>query len=141
MVFALAAFVFAACSNESETTTEENPSETLEKEVMAIHDEVMPKMGEVNKLKNDIKKKADSLAEAGEEEASERLKVLADELEDAGNSMMAWMRQYKPADLSEEKIKAYLEDQKVKVEEVRTKINTRLDKARKEIESWMQEEE
>jgi ribosome recycling factor len=108
---------------------------------MAIHDEVMPKMSEVNKLKNDIMKKADSLAQAGEEEASTRLKALAEELEDAGSSMMVWMRQYKPADLNEEEVKAYLEEQKVKVEEVRTKINTRLEKARKELESWMEEQE
>jgi hypothetical protein len=140
IVFVLGALIFTACGTTSETTNEENPNEALEKEVMAIHDEVMPKMGEINKLKNDILKRADSLAEAGEEEAAARLKALGEELEEAGSSMMVWMRQYKPGDLTEEEIKSYLEDQKVKVEEVKEKINGSLEKARKEMESWMEEE-
>jgi len=140
LFMALAVTAFAACSGEKQETEEDN-TEALKNDVMGIHDEVMPKMGEVTKLKNDILKEAEKLAEEGEEEASNRLKTLAAELEEAGNSMMTWMRQYKPNDIDEDKMKAYLDEQKVKVEEVRSKINGGIEKAKAEIEKLLEKQD
>lgn len=65
-----------------------NPSsETSQmKEVMAIHDEVMPKMSKISRLVADLRKKID-----GDQGTAAHKKAMED-LQDAHKTMMDWMR-------------------------------------------------
>ena len=129
---------FAAIACESGPTEEEQQN-SLKDEVMEIHDEVMPKMGEMNTLKNELLADAESLATdttiVENIEISNELKLIAAELEEANKSMMDWMRNYKPTfdEQTHEEIMQYLEDQKVKAGEVKTKILTTIEKAKAKI--------
>lgn len=115
--------VLVSCKNEAKKN--EAPSQM--KEVMAIHDEVMPKMGDISKLIADLKPKVDST-----EVGKENLKAISD-LQDAHKSMMDWMKGFgerfdyeeimNGKELTTEK-KGWLKEEEVKVNELREKINT-----------------
>ena len=76
-----------SCKEEkkTETTTVEN---SQMKEVMAIHDEVMPKMGEVGKLVGQLKPMVDTTAQGKQYEKAMK------ELQAANDSMMKWMQDF-----------------------------------------------
>ncbi len=61
---------------------------TLMKEVMATHDEVMPKMGTIGKLVGQLKPMADSLGTASTEAKAMR------DLQEANKAMMDWMQDF-----------------------------------------------
>lgn len=110
--------------------------EVLKDEVIKIHDEVMPKMGE---LKSEEKRLLD-LAEQNLLEDSvnnidkvEKIKETASNLEKAYDGMFVWMRQFK-ADLSEmeeEEAINYLNGQKEMVSKVNEDIKKALEEAKK----------
>jgi hypothetical protein len=116
-------FVLVSCKNE--TKKNEVPSQM--EEVMAIHDEVMPKMGAISKLIADLKPKVDST-----EVGKENLKAIRD-LQGAHKSMMDWMKVFgerfnydeimNGKELTTEK-QGWLKEEEVKVNELREKINT-----------------
>jgi hypothetical protein len=108
-----------------EEKKDEGPSQ-MDK-VMAVHDEVMPKMGELGKLVGKLKPMADSLGMD-----SPQGKAMRD-LQDANKSMMDWMQGIgkrfdadeimKGKALTEEKQK-WLDEEEEKVNEVKEKINS-----------------
>lgn len=91
-------------------------------QVMEVHDEIMPKMGDIMKYKKQLKTKMDALAENAEvnsEKIGEFQQAIAD-LDNSHEEMMAWMREFNPdfeGMVSEEIIK-YLNEQKTKIEQV-----------------------
>ncbi|MBV6644455.1 MAG: hypothetical protein KI790_03345 [Cyclobacteriaceae bacterium] len=90
--------------------------ETLKKEVMEIHDEVMPKMGDLRKTRKALLDKAEDLDEA----AAKTLLEQADRIDEAHKGMMQWMRAYEPDFAgTEDEIKKYLEEQKVAIQKVK----------------------
>ncbi len=101
-------------------------------EVMAVHDEVMPKMGMIRKLKGALQASADSLitADSLSAEAQEFLGAVA-ELEAANESMMGWMRSFAQPEegtVHEEVLKFY-EGEMEKVKAVREKMIGAIEKA------------
>ena len=102
-------------------------------EVIAVHDEVMPKLGELKSLQKLAQSKVDSLelAENPDADQIEDLKALAYELNAAYDGMFVWMRQYSSEDeqKSPEEVKLYLEDQMAKVNVVNVDIKAALEKA------------
>lgn len=114
-----------------EEKTVEGPTQ-MEK-VMAVHDEVMPKMGELGKLVGKLKPMADSLGMD-----SQQGKAML-ELQDANRSMMDWMQGIgkrfdadeimKGKVLTEEKQK-WLDEEEEKVNAVKEKINTSIANAK-----------
>ncbi|MFN8349751.1 MAG: viral A-type inclusion protein [Spirosomataceae bacterium] len=88
----------SACQNEEQAKVE-----TLEKEVMMIHDAVMPKMGELVALEGSISKKIthlDSLLQITPNDTTLRQSLkqslqLASQLRKADEDMMNWMHEYK----------------------------------------------
>ena len=91
-------------------------SKTLYEEVMVIHDEAMPKMIEVNKIKRKFvlieKERSDSTVQY-------YIKLL----DDADEYMMTWMAEFKvPSDAA--KAESYLKSEKTKIQDVQDKINT-----------------
>ena len=98
--------------------TQDNQS--LYDEVMKVHDEVMPKMDDIYKLKQELKKQiADSSTLAGEERKTIEATILR--LDSASENMMVWMRNFNPLpdSLGEEKARTYLEEQQEKIKKVK----------------------
>lgn len=102
-------------------------------EVMAIHDEVMPKMGEIGKLVGQLKPMVDSLDIDSPEGKAMR------DLQDANKAMMDWMQGFgnrfdsdeimNGKALTEEKQK-WLDEEEEKVKVVKEKINSSIANAK-----------
>lgn len=97
LIFLLTAFTFSACTKNADQVAD------LEKEVLGIHDDVMPKMGEIMALKKGLTQKIaqlDSLQQEGASSttlAQERQQALdlSSRLSRADSLMMGWMHEYK----------------------------------------------
>lgn len=98
-------------------------------EVIAIHDEVMPKMGELKSYEKALTDKAVMLEENGAS-ASEitAFKEAAEACDAAYEGMFVWMRQFNAnlTSMEEHEALAYLEDQVGKVKEVNQDIKEAL---------------
>lgn len=98
-------------------------NKALYDEVMNVHNEVMPKMDDIFKMKEKLKNRI-----ATEQDMKEDQKKIIEttilKLDSAGEGMMVWMRQFNPPPDStgEEAAKAYLEEEKVKVQKVKEDI-------------------
>lgn len=116
-IFALGLFIYSCSTSTKETV--DIPK--LKEEVIAIHDEVMPKMGELRKASKDLR-----LAAEVDSTKSDWL-ATADRISSANESMMVWMRGFEPNyEGTEAEIVIYLEDQKVKIAKVRDEMNSAL---------------
>ncbi|MBB3841462.1 hypothetical protein FHS57_005490 [Runella defluvii] len=116
--------ITSACSN-----PQKDQAEKLEKEVMMIHDAVMPKMGELISLKSAISKRIAQLDSITQSTPTDSLShsllknalLLSSQLKKADDGMMDWMHRYKGDSLKklapEEAIKA-LTHEKIKIEQV-----------------------
>lgn len=126
--------LFISCKEEKKV--EEGPSQM--EQVMAIHDEVMPKMGKLGRLVGRLKPMADSL---GVESA--QAKAMKD-LQEANTSMMDWMQGFgdrfdsdeimEGKALTAEKQK-WLNEEEEKVKEVKESINSSISNAEELLES------
>jgi hypothetical protein len=115
--------------------------ETLEKEVFAVHDEIMPKMDKLLDLKEAVSQdivKTDSLlnikADAALQKHKEEGLAISENLEDADRNMMDWMHNYNGDSLKTLGTAAainYLKSEKVKINSVRDKMLEGLAKAEK----------
>jgi len=102
---------------------------------MTIHDEIMPKTGEISYLYLAFRKKLEtdsSISMAQREELSAQ----ADDLEKAEEEMMVWMNDYIiPQTLRDtknsEEIIAYLQDQKIVISKIKEHTEASLEKAKK----------
>ena len=110
--------------------TEGEGNQALYDEVMKIHDEVMPKMNDIYKLKEELKKQIAETPGLVEEKKKEIEGTIA-ELDSASESMMVWMRNFNPLpdSLGEEQAREYLENEMEKVKKVKEDIMEALEKA------------
>lgn len=123
----------SSCKSEPKESTP-----TQMEEVIAIHDEVMPKMQEINKLIETLKPMADST-----ETGMEYGKAMKD-LQNAHASMMEWMKGFgnrfssaeilDGQELSDEK-KIWLDEEEVKVKEMQSEVLSSIENANKLLES------
>jgi len=113
--------------------------EQTEKEVFGIHDEVMPKMGQLMELKNGLSKEIsaiDSLIKITSNDSLQKRKeealALSVALTEADQGMMNWMHDYNGDSLKalsgEEAIKA-MNAEKTKISAVRDKMLESMTKA------------
>ncbi|MEO9512405.1 MAG: hypothetical protein ABJN84_02785 [Flavobacteriaceae bacterium] len=101
-------------------------------QVMAIHDEVMPKMGTLGKLVGELKRKIDTTERGQQYEGAMK------DLQAANKSMMDWMMGFGDRfdsdeildgkELTEEKQK-WLNEEEVKVKALRDHINSSIEEA------------
>ena len=132
----IGAFSWACQSNEDAVKQAEN-------EVFAIHDEVMPKMGDVLKLRKQLNQRISSLDSAQAtgsaagtlrtDEEKEQARLLSRNMSNADSLMMYWMNHYKGdtlTKLSPDDALRYLSEQKDQITDVKTKFNTSIDQAR-----------
>jgi hypothetical protein len=106
-------------------------NDSLKEEVIAIHDEVMPLMGDLKNYQKQVEKRisqADSLGISPEEVAD--LKVMAGDLGNSFEGMFVWMRQFKSSydDMTDEQVRDYLLEQKILVEKVNADIKKSMDR-------------
>lgn len=96
-------------------------------EVMEIHDEVMPRMSDIGKLKKQLKEKLNS----PETTKQDSIQQLIYQLEEADNAMMDWMGNFKKPNYKEAEAaeKVYLSEKK-KIIVVRDKMNSTISAAR-----------
>ena len=102
-------------------------------EIIAIHDEVMPKMGQLKSLEKTALQMSTDISNSStpDESKIQELKNLALELDQAYEDMFVWMRQYEveDGDQTPEAVKTYLDDQMKLITEVNQKIKVTLTKA------------
>ena len=125
--------IFMSCK-EKEKKSE---SLTQMKQVMAIHDEVMPKMGTIGKLVGELKPKVDST------ETGIAYEMAMKDLQAAHKSMMDWMKGFgdrftsdeilNGAELTKEK-QMWLNEEEKKVIALKKQINTSIENAEKLLE-------
>lgn len=120
--------IFQACGSGQ---VEENIKKRAE--VIAIHDEVMPKMGQLKSMEKSALEKMDELAamEPVDSVRIGQLRELAAELDQAYEGMFVWMRQYETEDgeRTPEEVKQYLDEQMLLVTEVNKNMKSALAKA------------
>lgn len=107
----------------------------LYEEVMNTHDEVMPKMGAIMKLKKQLQTRSDSLSAIDSLRGQERIISIIQELEDANESMMKWMRQFEQIDegTPHGEVIQYLLEQKKSIDKVKKDMMDSKDRAEKYI--------
>lgn len=128
--------ILMACSSS-------NAVETAEKDVFAVHDELMPKMDDLAKARRALQARLtslDSVATTGSAAATLRRDEERDEVRRllrnvsvADSLMLDWMGQYKSdtlATLPDEDALRYLDAQKVKITDVKTRLNASLEQSR-----------
>ena len=83
-------------SSTAETDTHGDDMAALEAQVLAVHDEVMPRMSEINKLSSQLRKIQESLGETAEGKPAtiEGLDETLQALRNGEQSMMDWMKNY-----------------------------------------------
>lgn len=130
LFFSAALFLSVSCKEKKKEETESTENQ-MEK-VMATHDEVMPKMGKIGRLVGKLKSKVDTTATG-----MEYGKAMKD-LQEANTSMMDWMQGFGDRFDSDEimngkeltlKKQEWLNEEEEKVEMVKEKINSSIEKA------------
>ena len=140
-VLAFSVFACGPAPKTDETKVVGSPLDKAEMAVMAVHDEVMPRVDDMMKLKKQISArvaKLDSLestpterVRADEEQAQGRLIVRR--LTEADSLMFAWMSQYRGDTLKklpEAEALRYLDGQQKKVDDVKSKVNQSIQEAK-----------
>lgn len=126
-------FLLIACGPNLE---EENKK--MREQLIAVHDEVMPQMGNLKSLEKKASQEIEVLSNQQPMDSLkiDNLKSLAYDLDQAYEGMFVWMRQYEPedGDKKPEEIKKYLEDQMVMVTEVNKKMKDAIKRAETELE-------
>ncbi len=111
----LSALILLVCLTIAQSCGSKGPAEVenLHEQVMVVHDEVMPKMSDINRAKKKLRKIKDP-------SLNEDVLTLLTDLENADEAMMSWMHDYKkPSGEDLEAAKKYLNDQLVKITEVK----------------------
>lgn len=106
-------FLFGGCSPSNQE---------LYEQVMAIHDEVMPQMDDLYKLKRELQQiHADSTALPTDQHKA--IEEAISKIDSASEGMMVWMREFDPPKgIAEADLKKYLLEQMEKVKKVREDI-------------------
>ena len=105
--------------------------------IMAVHDEVMPKMGDIMKLKKQLQEKIDELSSETEIDSAkiDELEQAIADLENSHEEMMGWMRQFNNdfEGMVNEEIMKYLDGQMDKIEKVGQVTNAALKNAEEKL--------
>jgi len=113
--------------SEDEITSIQRQSEdSLYSVVMGIHDELMPKMQDIFNMKTILNDKL-SIREVN----SDSIQLIIEELEQAEEGMMKWMRSFRPdKTVGHDLLMQYYRSEKEKIEKVKKEMETSLEKAK-----------
>ena len=134
--------LLAACSRsehaandlDSSAADTGDPNEALYNQAMDIHDEVMPKMGELYKLKTELQNEIATTPDMVIER-KKQLEAVISNLDSANNAMMDWMHKFNPLpdSVDQEKAREYLESEIERIKKVKELTNESIEKAEAEI--------
>ena len=122
----LMVLIFVSCGEQKKSAKDQ-----LKEKVMAVHDEIMPKMGDIMKYKKELNVKINELTQIGADENADEIDQLKKGVTDLDNShdeMMGWMHQYNNdfEGMVEKEVMDYLNDQMKKIEDVAKTTNAAL---------------
>ena len=122
--------------DKSEDGTSGEANQALYDQVMAIHDEVMPKMGDIYKMKIELLEKIANTPGMVEEKRKE-LEAIISNLDSTNNAMMDWMHNFNPIpdSLDQEKAREYLETEMERIKKVRDRTIEALGRAKEKVEN------
>lgn len=105
--------------------------EALAKQVLELHDEVMPKMQDMMRLRKELKKQKSTLDSTSLENAT--IDTLILNLENADKGMMDWMHNYNGGQnlYTHEEVMNYLEAEKEKMAKVKIDTDKSMEAATK----------
>jgi hypothetical protein len=129
--------LFAVCVISCQGPEKNNEKDLgdLKEEVMEVHDAVMPKMGEMRKIRIALSNLADSLASV-DSVRSVQIMTKAKEVADASEAMMVWMRQYEPSkEGTEEELENYFLEQKKEIQKVSDEMISALESGKALLEN------
>ena len=110
---------------------QDSGNQALYDDVMKVHDEVMPKMNDIYKLREQLKKQ---VSEAPDMVAEKKKKIESTiiKLDSASEEMMVWMRNFNPLpdSLGGDSAREYLEKEKVKVNQVKDDMLKAIEEAK-----------
>lgn len=130
--------LLAGCNTGSSEATQQ---EELEANVMAIHDDAMARMGDIYKLRRNFRSLRDTLAIQQTDSATlQALQQQIDELNQADEVMMVWMRNYSaPDSLQPEQATVYLQQELQKIERVQTVMDSTIQAAQNKYQQYEQQ--
>lgn len=123
----------------SQQTTD--PNAVLEEQVIAVHDEVMPKTSEMNALSQKLRKELDSLKTVeADPNRVQAVEEAVQQLQAADDAMMNWMRSFHDEyfqpkgkgtlNMTAEEQETYLKKELERIEQVKTTMLHSLEQAR-----------
>ena len=120
---------------ESADSESGSANQVLYDQVMEIHDEVMPKIGDIYKLRQELLEKIANSPDMVVEKKKE-LEAIISNLDSTNNAMMDWMHNFNPLSdsVDQEKARAYLETEIERIKKVRDQTNEALEKAKGAVE-------
>ena len=124
----LSLFLFSSCNlNQNENNEQDYILKKLHNEVMQIHDDVMPKMSEIGRLKRQLK---DFQKEGKHTEKADSIQLFIYQLQEADESMMNWMGDFKKPDYSNfENAQTIYAKERVKITNVKNTMESTIRKA------------
>ena len=134
--------VLLSCGKTGENTAQdyedqegEDPNRALYDRVMDLHDEVMPKMEDIYRIKAQLREKIANSPNMVQER-KQKIESLILQLDASSKSMMDWMHDFEPLPdtADQEEAREYLEDQMEKIKQVKEGISVALEEAKKEVD-------
>lgn len=137
LAFFLSLGLFAACAETA------SPEQQNWDEVMAIHDEVMPKISDINKTVKAFKDIRENDTELFTR-YREQILINLQNLESAEEGMFTWMNELKrlpdlKAEMSQDEVLQYLEGEKTKVSKVKEDMLSSLSRSQELLETMKKE--
>lgn len=126
LVFLCSSMIGVSCS--SSGSKQEDKQKQLIDEVMAVHDEVMPKMDTVMTLKSAL----DSALKVSSSNDSAKIMALSAALDSADVKMSVWMEEYRPELVkgkNDSTVVKYLENEKIRISLVKEITNKSIEEA------------
>ena len=122
--------------SESDAGNTGDANRALYDQVMDIHDEVMPRMEDIYKMKMELMEKIANTPGMVEEKRKE-LEAIISNLDSTNNAMMEWMHNFNPVpdSVDQEKAREYLETEMERIKKVRDRTIEALDRAKSTMEN------
>ena len=119
--------------HDHDSSESDSPNEALYNQVMDVHDEVMPKMEDIYKLKKDLQEQIATTPDMVVER-KQQLEAMISNLDSANNAMMDWMHKFNPLpdSVDQEKAREYLESEIERIKKVKELMNESIEKAESE---------
>lgn len=129
---------FTACKNTGTTDSSEadgtSDLKTLEAQVMAIHDEVMPKLNDINHLNAQLRRVTEGYVVTESERVMqpEGLEAVKESLKMAEHGMWDWMKSFNDTKetLTEDQLEAFYKSELTRINKVKTDILTSIEEAK-----------